>query len=145
MKGFCRVYTEIVENIMRNAAREAALNIVFAKQFNTDYIDTLKKKIYKQFALEGDDLLFAADLVATVEEHYDELICGIEEACHHYRADRINPTDKSILLIAMAEIKYFNDIPPVVSVSEATGLARKYSTDTSADFVNGVLAGVINK
>ena len=42
-------------------------------------------------------------------------------------------------------IKYFDDIPPVVSVSEAAGLARKYSTETSADFVNGVLSGVINK
>ncbi|MBR4942706.1 MAG: transcription antitermination factor NusB [Clostridia bacterium] len=130
---------------MRNAAREAALNIIFARQFNTDNMDALKKKIYKQFALEEDDLLFSADLVATVEEHYDELLTGIENACHHYRADRINPMDKTILLIAMAEINYFEDIPPVVSVSEAAGLARKYSTDTSADFVNGVLAGVINK
>ena len=130
---------------MRNAAREAALNIIFARQFNTDNIDALKKKIYKQFALEEDDLLFSADLVATVEEHYEELLSGIENACHHYRADRINPMDKTILLIAMAEINYFDDIPPVVSVSEAAGLARKYSTDTSADFVNGVLSGVINK
>lgn len=131
---------------MRNAAREAALNIIFAQQFNTDCLDALKKKIYKQFGLlnSEDDLLFASDLVATVEEHYKELIEGIEKACHHYRKDRINPTDKSILLIAMAEIKYFDDIPPVVSVSEATGLARKYSTETSADFVNGVLSGVIN-
>lgn len=130
---------------MRNAAREAALNIIFAQQFNSDCLDQLKKKIYKQFALEEEDVLFAADLVATVEEHYDELIAGIEEVCHHYRADRINPMDKSILLIAMAEIRYFDDIPNVVSVSEAAGLARKYSTDTSADFVNGVLSGVINK
>ena len=91
---------------MRNAAREAALNIIFAQQFNSDCMDSLKKKIYKQFALDNDDdLLFAADLVATVEEHREELINGIEEACHHYRADRINPTDKSILLIAMAEVK----------------------------------------
>ena len=130
---------------MRNAAREAALNIIFAQQFNTDYIDALKKKIYKQFALNEEDMLFAADLVATVEEHRAELIAGIEDACHHYRENRINPTDKSILLIAMAEIKYFDEIPPVVSVSEAAGLARKYSTETSADFVNGVLSGVINK
>ena len=130
---------------MRNAAREAALNIIFAQQFNSDCMDALKKKTYKQFALEDDDLLFAADLVAVVEEHYEELIKGIEDACHPYRADRINPTDKSILLIAIAEIKYFDDIPPVVSVSEAAGLARKYSSDTSADFVNGVLSGVINK
>lgn len=132
---------------MRNEAREAALNIIFAQQFNSDCMDALKKKIYKQFGLheKEDDLLFATDLVATVEEHYDELLKGIEDACHHYRADRINPTDKSIMLIAMAEIRYFDDIPPVVSVSEATGLARKYSTETSADFVNGVLSGVINK
>ena len=132
---------------MRNAAREAALNIIFAQQFNSDCIDALKKKIYKQFGLLEDEanLLFAADLVTTVEEHRAELIDGIENACHHYRENRINPMDKSILLIAMAEILYFDEIPPVVSVSEATGLARKYSTDTSADFVNGVLSGVINK
>lgn len=130
---------------MRNAAREAALNIIFAQQFNTDCLDVLKKKIFKQFALQSeDDLLFAADLVATVEERRAELIEDIQNACHHYLENRINPMDKSILLIAMAEIKYFDDIPPVVSVSEAAGLARKYSTETSADFVNGVLAGIIN-
>ena len=130
---------------MRNSAREAALNIIFAQQFNEDCPDAFKKRIYKPFGLTKEaDILFAADLVATVEEHRSELIAGIEEACHHYRENRINPTDKSILLIAMAEIRYFDDIPPVVSVSEATGLARKYSTDTSADFVNGVLSGVIN-
>ena len=90
-------------------------------------------------------MLFAADLVAAVEEHREELLAKIVSASHHYLEHRINPTDKSILLIAMAEICYFDDIPPVVSVSEAAGLARKYSTETSADFVNGVLAGVIKK
>ncbi len=130
---------------MRNAAREAALNIIFAQQFNTDFIDALKRKVYKQFKLEKEeDLAFADALIATVEQHRAELIEGIENACHHYMENRINPTDKSILLIAMAEIKYFDEIPPVVSVSEATGLARKYSTERSADFVNGVLSGVIN-
>ena len=130
---------------MRTTAREAALNIVYAQQFNTDCLDALKKKIFKQFKLEKeDDLLFAADLIATVEEHRSELIAGIEDACHHYKENRINRMDKSILLIAMAEILYFDDIPPVVSVSEATNLARKYSTEKSVDFVNGVLSGVIN-
>lgn len=131
---------------MRNDAREAALNIIFAEQFNTDCLDNLKAKIYKQFKLDKEeDLLFAKDLVATVEENRVELIKGIEDACHHYKENRINPTDKSILLIALAEIRYFDEIPPVVSVSEATGLAKKYSTEKSADFVNGVLSGIINK
>lgn len=130
---------------MRNSAREAALNIIFAKQFNQDCDDVFCKKVYKQFSLSADDMLFAADLVASVTENWDTLIATMEDACHHYLENRINPTDKSILLIAIAEIRYFDDIPPVVSVSEAVGLARKYSTDTSADFVNGVLAGIINK
>lgn len=131
---------------MRNAAREAALNIIFAQQFNSDCMDSLKKKVYKQFKLEKEeDVRFADDLSATVEKNRPELIEGIENACHHYKESRINPMDKSILLIAMAEILYFDEIPPVVSVSEATGLARKYSTEKSADFVNGVLSGVINK
>ncbi len=131
---------------MRNLAREVALNVIFAKQFNTDFVDALTKKTIKQFKLEKDeDIRFANDLINVVEKNYTELITRIEEACHHYRADRINPTDKSILLIAMAEILYFDEIPPIVSVSEATGLAKKYSTEKSADFVNGVLSGVINK
>ena len=131
---------------MRNAAREAALNIIFSTHFNDECMDNLKKIVYKQFALEKqEDILFAESLIKTVEERRPELIAGIEKACHHYLENRINPMDKSILLIAMAEIYYFDEIPPVVSVSEAAGLARKYSTETSADFVNGVLAGVINK
>ena len=55
---------------MRATAREAALNIVFAQQFNTDCLDVLKKKVFKQFKLEKEeDVLFALDLVAAVEEH----------------------------------------------------------------------------
>ena len=131
---------------MRNAAREAALNMIFAQQFNTDCFESLKKKVFKEFKLEKEeDVRFAESLISAVDKNRAELIVGIENACHHYKESRINPMDKSILLIAMAEILYFDEIPPVVSVSEATGLARKYSTEKSADFVNGVLSGVINK
>ena len=131
---------------MRNAAREAALNIIFAQQFNSDCFDSLKKKVFKQFKLDKEeDVRFAEALTVAVEKNRTELIEGIENACHHYKESRMNAMDKSILLIAMAEILYFEEIPPIVSVSEATGLARKYSTEKSADFVNGVLSGVINK
>ena len=48
------------------------------------------------------------------------------------------------MLVALAEIKYCDDVPPVVSVSEATAIAKKYSAENSAAFVNGVLGGIIN-
>ena len=130
---------------MRTAAREAALNIIYAQQFNSDCLDLLTKKIYKQLKLEKEeDVAFADALISTVTNNRAELMSEIENACHHYTESRMNPVDKSILLIAMAEIKYFDEIPAIVSVSEATGLAKKYSAEKSADFVNGVLAGIIN-
>ena len=78
---------------MRNAAREAALNIIFCQHFNNDCIDKLKKKVFKQFALEkAEDIEFAEALIRTVETHRAELIIDIEKACHHYLENRINPT-----------------------------------------------------
>lgn len=131
---------------MRNQAREAALSILFSEQFGEECTDAFKEKVFKNFDLNKvEDLAFAKSLVETVKEHEDELKQKIDESCHHYHVDRINRMDKTILMIALAEITYFDEIPGVVSVSEAAGLARKYSTETSADFVNGVLAGVINK
>ena len=46
------------------------------------------------------------------------------------------------MYIAVAELKYFSDIPPVVSIDEAISLVRKYSTEESMNFVNGILAAV---
>lgn len=130
---------------MRNDAREAALCVIFSQQFNEECSDTFKKGVMKNFKLDREsDILFSTELINCVNEHKSELLQKLDDACLHYHENRINPMDKSILLIALAEITYFDDIPPVVSASEATNLARKYSTDTSADFVNGVLAGVIN-
>ena len=78
---------------MRNAAREAALNIIFAQQFNSDCMDSLQKKIFKQFGLleNKDDLRFALDLVSVVNTNRVELLAEIENACHHYLQNRIVP------------------------------------------------------
>lgn len=131
---------------MRNQAREAALSILFSEQFGEESSDAFKEKVFKNFELsKAEDLAFAKALVETVKSHEEELKQKLDESCHHYHVDRINRMDKTILMIALAEILHFDEIPGVVSVSEAAGLARKYSTETSADFVNGVLAGIINK
>ena len=67
----------------------------------------------------------------------DELSVGFSEK-------RLFPVDKSLLLMAMAEIRYIEGVPAVVAIDEAVGLAKKYSTEKSAGFVNGVLAAFIS-
>lgn len=57
----------------------------------------------------------------------------------NWRFDRIATVDRSILKIGIFEIKFCDDIPPIVSINEAVDLAKKYSTEKSGKFVNGIL------
>ena len=58
--------------------------------------------------------------------------------------DRINPIDKSILQLAFYEIKY-TETPPQVIINEALEISKKYSTEDSPKFINGILGNYINK
>lgn len=129
---------------MRKNAREAVFKIVFATMFHSDCTVGFRNEIYRKEKLTEEDKDFAEKLYAEVQNHRTELSQLVAERVTHFAEYRIYPADKSLLLIALTEIKYFDDIPDLVSVNEAVALARKYSTENSADFVNGVLGGFIN-
>ncbi len=129
---------------MRSDAREAAFQIVFASLFGGDSGDAFRKKLYKKFKLNGEETEFAEKLVSLTEEHREELKQKLAEKVTRFAEYRIFPVDRAVMLVALAEILYIEEIPPVVSVSEAAALARKYSAESSAGFVNGVLGGFIN-
>ena len=129
---------------MRKQAREAAFKIIFADQFHEASGEKFRASVYRQEKLEEEDKAFAERLVCLAEEHKEELLSELTARVERFADYRIFPADKAILLIALTEIRYFDDIPSVVSVSEAAYLAQKYSTEKSADFVNGVLGGIIN-
>ena len=126
---------------MRKDARETALKVLYSKTINPDEAERLERGLCRK--LSEEDRTFAEQLLRAVEEHGEDIVRVIDSNIRNFKADRLFPVDRAVLTIAVAEILYFDDIPPVVSVSEAVDLAQKYSTETSADFVNGVLSGVI--
>ena len=75
-------------------------------------------------------------------EQCDELITG---STIKWQFTRLSPVDKSILRLAVYQLKFCLDIPPKVVINEAIELAKKYSTDKSPAFVNGVLDAVLKK
>lgn len=129
---------------MRSDAREAAFKIVYSMQFNRECTPSFRQSVYKNYPLKEEEIAYAERIFQAVCEHEQELLTRLQELVKSYSLSRLFAADKSILLIAMAEILYFEDIPNVVSVNEAAGLAKKFSAETSADFVNGVLATLIN-
>ena len=130
---------------MRSNAREAAFKIVFAELFCEEQSRGFAASIYRGAKLTEEEKAFADRLVDCVRAHREEFLSEIAERVTRYADYRIYAADRAIMLVALAEIKFFEDIPPIVSVSEAANLARKYSTERSSDFVNGVLGGIINE
>ncbi len=72
----------------------------------------------------------------------DELITA---AALKWKLSRLSQVDKSILRLAVYQLKFCADIPPKVTINEAIELAKKFGTDKSPCFVNGVLDGVLKK
>ena len=75
-------------------------------------------------------------------EPCDELIAA---STIKWQFSRLSPVDKSILRLAVYQLKFCPDIPPKVVINEAIELAKKFSTDKSGPFVNGVLDAVLRK
>jgi N utilization substance protein B len=72
----------------------------------------------------------------------DELIAG---STIKWQLSRLSPVDKSILRLAVYQLKFCPDIPPRVVMNEAIELAKKYGAEKSPSFVNGVLDAVLKK
>ena len=124
---------------MRSKSRECAFKIIFASLFHDGDSESFRRGVYKAFSLDAEEQAYSELLVQSVFSHKEELLSELDRLSIGFSEKRMFPVDKSLLLMAMAEIRYIDDVPPVVSIDEAVGLARKYSTEKSVGFVNGVL------
>jgi len=89
-------------------------------------------------------LEFAEELLRTSYDHREELDRLIKAKALNWEFDRIAVIDKLILRMAIGEFLYFPDIPPKVSIDEAIEISKRYSTEKSSKFINGILDAVLN-
>jgi len=140
-----------------DTAPEVLFNHIFTRQFNFgDDEEIIQKKLLKpQEVLEleadipiswkKDDLEYAKKLVRLVLEESDSLDELLKEFSDNWDFSRINVIDKCLMRQTIIEILHFSDIPIKVSINEAIDAAKKYSTDRSSQFINGVLDTVLEK
>ena len=86
---------------------------------------------------------FAISIAETFQKNQKEIDDIIQKHARNWDLERLVKMDKDILRIAISELLYIKDTPMKVVVDEALELAKKYSTDDSASFINGILAKVI--
>lgn len=87
---------------------------------------------------------FAQPLIEGMMTNLDTVDERIKRYCENYEFNRISPVDRNILRLAIYEMLYRDDIPPVVSIDEAIELAKTFGGADSGRFVNGILDRVKN-
>ncbi len=126
----------------RRLAREIALKVAYALEIRGCDIE----EIFNDPLVSGGKLppAYTVRILSHVEryrEQLDELICI---KVKKWEFHRIAIIDRIILRMASAELLYFPDIPPKVSINEAIEIAKTFSTEKSGKFVNGILDAIYN-
>ena len=124
----------------RRECRAAAFQYLYAWSVNQPAAlgDDLRL-FFEHLEQPRDYYAFAEELIHGAIEHVVELDGHIKGLAHNWEFERIAKIDLAILRIAMFEMVYRKDIPPVVSINEAIDLSKQFSNADSKRFINGIL------
>ncbi|HPB58947.1 MAG TPA: transcription antitermination factor NusB [Candidatus Saccharicenans sp.] len=126
----------------RRKARECALQILFQLEFSPDRLDEILQDYWAAQPLKPEVKEYATWLVKGIRQHQAEIDEAIEKASEHWRLDRMAMVDRNILRMAVFELIFEKTLPPPIIIDEAIEVARKFSGQEAAIFVNGILDGI---
>lgn len=129
----------------RRKSREIAMKLLFEMTINKeDYEEILSNfKENTDINLEDLDFQYIKNIINGIEENKEEIDKKIQQNLKNWKLSRLSKIDITILRISTYEMLYLEDVPDKVAVNEAIELAKKYSSDNSPSFINGVLGNMI--
>jgi N utilization substance protein B len=120
----------------RREARERALSLLYEAELK----DLSPADVLAELPVDPDP--FAVELVRGVAEHRPQIDEVIARFAIDWALDRMPVVDRNLLRVGVLELLYRPETPVGAVISEAVELAKRYSTEDSGRFVNGVLAGI---
>lgn len=125
----------------RRKAREMALQALFKMDMSGAKAERALAAIFQENGREDG---FTRSLVEGTERIMTEIDQKIQEHAYDWKLERMAGIDRNILRLATYELLVpQEDVPPSVSINEAVELAKKYGTEESAKFVNGILGAML--
>ena len=129
----------------RRQTREKVLQVLYAHELSGEPILPIMEEQLSELKQNRDDFEFAKALVHSVLQHVKEIDKIIKAKVMHWESDRIAVVDRMILRMGIAELLYFPDIPPKVTINEAIEIGKVFSTSNSGRIINGVLDAIFEQ
>jgi N utilization substance protein B len=127
---------------VRRDAREAAVQYLYQREMQSDESDTALQEFYDMRGLSPSGRKFCDALLQGWMSHREEVDETIRKNSRNFEFNRLSAVDRNVLRIACHEILHCPEIPPAVAINEAIEIAKKYSSQDSGKFVNGVLDNI---
>jgi N utilization substance protein B len=128
--------------LSRRVAREKALQVLYEVEMGGSDIQEAFENFYGELNLGPHGRKFAQVLASGTWGQREEIDRLIGKYTRRWKIERLAAIDRNILRLAVFEMTTQPDIPHEVSINEAVELAKKYSTDKAASFVNAILDGI---
>jgi N utilization substance protein B len=127
----------------RRRSREIALQVLFQTEFSAQTPESALTLYLENFETDGETKEFAMRLVRGVGEHREELDRLIQAHSQNWKVHRMAFVDKNILRIAAFELKYLGEeVPTTVVIDEAIEIGKRFGSQETSSFVNGVLDNI---
>jgi N utilization substance protein B len=123
----------------RRKAREIALQILYQMEVNPGDPAKALAHVWGNVAASPAIKEFVRRIVTGVGEHREVIDKLVAEHSEHWRLDRMDRVDKSILRMGVFELMFCDDIPFKVAMNEAVDLGKKFGAEESGAFINGIL------
>lgn len=124
----------------RTRAREIALQLLYQLDARGEEAhDSFEEFLIREADEEADVETFVRRLVDGTVAHRDEIDEAISGAAQNWHLRRMALVDRNILRMAVWEMLYADDIPAKVSINEAIDIGKRFSTEQSGSFINGIL------
>lgn len=129
----------------RRRARELAFRVAYQSDLTHDGYAATWAAMREEERLSEDQRVLVEDVVGLLEARAAEVDAALAGACAHWPLERLAATDRSVLRAAVAELMARPGTPAPVVLDEAIEIARRYGSEESGAFVNGVLDQVARR
>jgi transcription antitermination factor NusB len=129
----------------RRLARECALEVLYRLDLVGDEPEHTIAEILLRKNPSEEAETYLRRLVDSVLANQQEIDAALRKHLSRWRLERLTVLDRAILRLAAAEILFYDDVPPKVSINEAVEVAKKYGDDDAGKFVNGVLDSIFQE
>ncbi len=127
---------------IRRRSRELAVQALFYMDMSKNDSQEMVKLFCDNFAHSKNVLPFFLKLVNGVVDYRSEIDYIIERFSSNWKIGRMSCVDRNIMRLAVYELRFCKDIPSKVSINEAIDIGKKFGTEESGAFINGILDSI---